>query len=71
MQDFPGYQGPMVYWPQVKIIEGVEKALKAIRLELICCLASNAGDSDAAMMGLALEPRAPIHFRRRLLINLI
>jgi FMN phosphatase YigB (HAD superfamily) len=55
MQDFPEYKGPMVYWPRVKVVDGVVEALKSIRPEIICCLASNAGDSDAVLMGLALE----------------
>jgi HAD superfamily hydrolase (TIGR01509 family) len=55
MRDFPEYKGPMIHWPYVEVIDGAEEALKSIHQEFICCLASNAGDSDAAMMGLALE----------------
>jgi FMN phosphatase YigB (HAD superfamily) len=55
MRDLPGFTGPMVNWPYVEIIDGAKEALETIHRELICCLASNANDSDAAKMGLALE----------------
>jgi FMN phosphatase YigB (HAD superfamily) len=55
MRNFTQYKGPMVYWPRVEAIHGAEKALKEISGRYICCLASNAGDSNAELMGLALE----------------
>jgi hypothetical protein len=55
MRDLSGFTGPMVNWPHVEIIDGVKEALETIHRELICCLASNASDSDAVKMGLALE----------------
>jgi FMN phosphatase YigB (HAD superfamily) len=55
MRDIPGYKGPMASWPRIEIVEGVEQALDNIHKKFTCCLASNAGDSDAALMGVALE----------------
>jgi HAD superfamily hydrolase (TIGR01509 family) len=55
MRDLPGFTGPMVNWPHVEIIDGVKETLETIHRGLICCLASNANDSDAVKMGLALE----------------
>lgn len=55
MHDFPEMQGPMAYWPTVAVIEGVSEALKGLERSLVCCVASNAGASDAELMALALE----------------
>jgi HAD superfamily hydrolase (TIGR01509 family) len=55
MRDFPEYPGPMAYWPKVEAVPGIEKALQQLRKDFICCLASNAVDSDAGLMGLALS----------------
>jgi putative hydrolase of the HAD superfamily len=55
MRDFPEYPGAMAYWPQVEAVAGIEKALQQLRKDFICCLASNAVDSDAGLMGLALS----------------
>jgi FMN phosphatase YigB (HAD superfamily) len=55
MRNFMQYKGPMVYWPRVKAVDGARKAVKEISKQFICCLASNAGDSNAELMGLALE----------------
>jgi HAD superfamily hydrolase (TIGR01509 family) len=54
----------MAFWPEVALLPGVGEALEAISSRLVCCVASNAGDSDAALMGRALE-RGGIgrHFR--------
>jgi HAD superfamily hydrolase (TIGR01509 family) len=54
MRDFPEYHGPMAYWPKVEAVPGIETALQQLRKDFICCLASNAVDSDAGLMGLAL-----------------
>jgi FMN phosphatase YigB (HAD superfamily) len=55
MRNLTQYQGPMVYWPRVEVIHGAQNALKEISSHFVCCLASNAGDSNAELMGLALE----------------
>jgi len=55
MRDFPEYPGPMAYWPKVEAVAGIERALHHLQKDLICCLASNAVDSDAGLMGLALS----------------
>ena len=55
MCDFPEYTGPMAYWPKVEVVPGIEKALQQLQKDFICCLASNAVDSDAGLMGLALS----------------
>jgi FMN phosphatase YigB (HAD superfamily) len=55
MRNLTQYQGPMVYWPRVEVIHGAQNALKGISSHFVCCLASNAGDSNAELMGLALE----------------
>jgi FMN phosphatase YigB (HAD superfamily) len=55
MRDFPEYKGPMATWPKVEKVEGIENALNFFHKNLTCCLASNAGDSDAESMGLALS----------------
>jgi HAD superfamily hydrolase (TIGR01509 family) len=54
MRDFPEYQGAMVHWPRVEVIPGVSEALSQLHERITCCVASNAGDSDAELMGLAL-----------------
>jgi len=55
MRDFPEYKGPMANWPKVEIIAGADKALNHLHKNFICCLASNAGDSDVELMGIALS----------------
>ncbi len=55
MRDYIQYSGPMVDWPHVEIVPGVEDALSQIYNDYICCVASNAGASDSKMMGAALE----------------
>jgi FMN phosphatase YigB (HAD superfamily) len=55
MKDFPEYSGPMVFWPRVEIMPGVYELLDLIHERFTCCVASSAGDSDAELMGLALE----------------
>ena len=54
MRDFSEYQGPMVHWPRVEVIPGVPDVLPQLHEQMTCCVASNAGDSDAELMGLAL-----------------
>ncbi|MFY9813176.1 MAG: HAD family hydrolase [Dehalococcoidales bacterium] len=55
MRDFQEYPGAMAYWPHVEAVAGIEKALQQLRKDFICCLASNAVDSDTGLMGLALS----------------
>jgi FMN phosphatase YigB (HAD superfamily) len=55
MRDFPDFNGPMANWPRVEAIAGVAGALEDLHHDFICCLASNAGDSDAELMGAALS----------------
>ncbi|MFC1726095.1 HAD family hydrolase [candidate division KSB1 bacterium] len=65
MRDFPDFKGPMAYWKKIMVMPGVVTALERLHKEYILCAASNAGDSDAVMMGEALA-RAGIrrYFRR-------
>lgn len=55
MRDFTEFSGPMVDWPRVEVIDGIDKSLPVISSHFITCLASSAVDSDAELMGLALE----------------
>ncbi len=55
MRDLPQFRGPMAYWPEIELLPGVAAALEAMSDRYVCCVASNAGDSDAALMSLALE----------------
>jgi putative hydrolase of the HAD superfamily len=55
MRDFPEYQGPMADWPRVEMVDGVDKALNSLSKQYICCLASNANNSNAELVGKALE----------------
>src|SRR5690349_7299263 len=55
MKDFTEYKGPMVQWPYVEAIPGVKESLHKIYKDYLCCVASNAGDSDGKLMKLALK----------------
>jgi putative hydrolase of the HAD superfamily len=55
MRDFPDYNTAMVYWPRVELIDGAREALAVLSPRFTCCLASNAGISDAELMGQALD----------------
>lgn len=55
MRDFPNLPGPMAFWPTVALVDRVKEALDGIDRSLICCVASNAGASDAELMGRALD----------------
>lgn len=54
MRDFTEFDTAMVYWPKVEIIPGVAEALQELHPRFTCCVASNAGVSDAELMGQAL-----------------
>jgi putative hydrolase of the HAD superfamily len=60
MRNFPEYPGPMAYWPRVEAVTGINDALQHLQKDFICCLASNAVNSDAGLMGLALS-RVNLH----------
>ena len=55
MWDFPHLKGPMAYWEQVEAIPCIKEALETVSIDYICCVASNAGDSNSEIMGLALN----------------
>lgn len=55
MRDFAGYDGPMVSWPVVEAMPGAADALADLAGRYTLCVASNAGASDSALMGQALE----------------
>lgn len=55
MRDFPDMHGPMAYWPAIEVVEGVTGALQNLARSVICCVASNAGASDAELMALAFQ----------------
>ena len=55
MRDFPEFKGPMAFWPRVELVPGAREALEQLHQRFVCCVASNAGDSDAELMGRALE----------------
>ena len=48
------FEGPMAHWPQVTLIPGVKEVLATLAGRVVCGVASNAGDSDAELMGQAL-----------------
>lgn len=55
MRDFPEKSGAMADWDNVECIEGVIHALKVLSEQYVCCIATNAGISDTALMIRALE----------------
>ncbi len=55
MRDFPECPGPMANWEHVEWIPFVEDALNFLHQNYVCCIASNAGFSDTALMRKALE----------------
>ncbi len=54
MRGLPEFQGAMVHWPRVEVVPSVAEALEQLYGRFICCVASNAEDSDAELMGQAL-----------------
>jgi len=55
MRDYPGEPGPMATWPRVEAVPGAGEALTALAAAgLQLAVASNAGASDAELMGQAL-----------------
>jgi len=55
MRVFPDYPGPMSEWPRVQAIRGVARALTELKRCHALVLATNAADSDAEHVRLALE----------------
>ncbi|MGP4041860.1 HAD family hydrolase [Gracilibacillus sp. D59] len=55
MRDFPQSKGAMAYWEKVEVIPDIKDALEKVSSEYICCVASNAGNSSAELMGVALN----------------
>jgi putative nucleotidyltransferase with HDIG domain len=55
MVDFSAYQGPMVEWPYVEAVNGVQSALEKLAGRFQFVLASNAGESSGYDAHLALN----------------
>lgn len=55
MKDFKDYSGPMVYWPKVELMPNVNELLAYLDSKYLCCVASNAGDSDRLLMEGAIK----------------
>ena len=55
MRDFPEYKGPMASWQKIEVIDCVDEMLSEIKKKYCLCVATNAGDSDTALMVKALE----------------
>ncbi len=54
MRDFPDYRGPMVTWPRVEVMPGIEGALQRLAQTYRLVLASNAYESNALLAQQAL-----------------
>jgi putative hydrolase of the HAD superfamily len=55
MRVFPEFEGPMVTWPRVEAVSGVNETLSGLRREWTLALATNADDSQQRDVWLALE----------------
>lgn len=55
MRDYPQFSGPMAHWPHVELLPEVAETLAQLQGRWLCGVASNAGDSDAALLGAALD----------------
>ena len=62
MRDLQQFEGAMVHWPRVERMPGVKETLQSLTGRILLCVASNAGDSDADLMGRALERAGIRHF---------
>ena len=62
MRDFPEFQGAMVNWEKIEVIEGVENLLKKLHKKYRIVVASTAANSDAELMKKALERGATAEF---------
>jgi len=55
MLDYKQYNGPMAHWPEIALVPGIQQALTLLGKDHTLCVTSNAGDSDAQLMGQALD----------------
>jgi FMN phosphatase YigB (HAD superfamily) len=54
MRDFRVYEGPMACWPRVEAVAGAKDALRALHPRHRLALATNASESDEALVRRAL-----------------
>ena len=55
MRELPGFQGPMANLPPLELVPGIAEALEQLSERLVCCVATNARTSGAALVGVALS----------------
>ena len=55
MRVIPEFEGPMVGWPRVEVVDGVREALTGLRADWTIALATNAADSEEREIWSALE----------------
>ena len=55
MRDMKGQSGPMASWPLVEAMPGAARALRALSILPVHCVATNATDSDGRGVAEALE----------------
>jgi HAD superfamily hydrolase (TIGR01509 family) len=55
MRELRGFQGPMTNLPSQELVPGIAEALEQISERLVCCVATNARTSGAALVGVALS----------------
>jgi len=55
MRDFTDKSGPMASWDVVEVIEDADKVLLSLKEHFCLAVATNAGESDTALMKVALQ----------------
>ncbi|MBN1661540.1 MAG: HAD family hydrolase [Anaerolineae bacterium] len=55
MRNLPGYSGPMVHWPVVEVVPGIEEALRRLNATYKLAMATNARDSGTELVRAALR----------------
>lgn len=55
MRDLPQYKGPMASWPRVETVHGVKEMLSNLSAKYLCCVATNAGNSNKRDVASALK----------------
>ncbi|HSJ59380.1 MAG TPA: HAD family hydrolase [Anaerolineae bacterium] len=55
MRNLPGFGGPMVEWPVVEVVPGIEEALPALHGTYKLAMATNAQDSGTELVRAALR----------------
>lgn len=55
MKDFTQYEGPMFSWPRVEMVEHADKVLRALRVDYLLALVTNAADSGEEDIKAALD----------------